>query len=138
MRPVIGVELRIVGSLPAGAVHRDRNQQHEAGAVVAERNGQGLREHVLPVNRAEYKSVLPDGARRYAAQWRDGFAFGPYTAELTLEYGLQKKTLTAAERFWVVPLVPLAAALGGLALLVMAIAAFLRWYKRRIIAQMKG
>lgn len=91
----------------------------------------------VPINRAEYKSVLPESARRFATEWKDGFAFGPYVAELEMEYGLQKKPLTASARFWVVPVVPVVGTLASLAALALAFAAFLRWYKRRIIAHME-
>lgn len=90
---------------------------------------------VVPINRLEYKSVLPGGARRYQAEWTDGLAIGPYTAELTMEYGLQRRPLTATARIWIVPIVPLAAAALGIAALAAAIRALLRWYRKRIIAQ---
>ncbi len=104
---------------------------------------------VVPMNRAEFKSVLPGGARRYPATWSKtelpedasawerqvkNFALGPYTAELTVEYGLQKKTLTASTRFWVFPWMAIGAAVGGLALAVLVIAGFLKWYRKRVIA----
>lgn len=92
---------------------------------------------VIPINRLEYKSVLPESARRYSAEWKDGFAFGPYAAELEMKYGVQQRLLKSTARFWVVPVAPLVGAVGGLAALILAITAFLRWYKRRIIAQME-
>jgi uncharacterized protein involved in high-affinity Fe2+ transport len=106
----------------------------------------------VPMNRKEFKSVLPGGARRYSAAWAKtelpadasawerqlkNFALGPYTAELTVEYGLQKKTLTASTRFWVFPWMVVGAALGGLALLAAAVAGFLKWYRKRVIASLE-
>jgi len=107
---------------------------------------------VVPVNRLEYKSVLPGSARRFSASWirqelpedaslwerqSKNFAFGPYTAELTMEYGQQKKVLTASARFWVFPWLVILAALAVLAAALAAIIGFLRWYRRRIIASLE-
>jgi len=107
---------------------------------------------VVPMNRAEYKSVLPGGARRYSARWlkrelqdeattwerqSGNFAFGRYTAELSMEYGLQKTVVTARSTFWVIPWMVLGAALGGLAVTLVLIVMFLRWYRNKIIAQVE-
>jgi hypothetical protein len=104
---------------------------------------------VVPINRLEYKSVLPGGARRFSAQWireklpegaslwekqRKNFAFGRYTAELTMEYGLQKKVLSASATFWVFPWLVILAAAAGCAAGLAIILGFLRWYRKRIIA----
>jgi hypothetical protein len=113
------------------------------------RNAFGKIVAVVPINRLEYKSVLPGGARRYQADWAKAelsedasmwerqvrnFAFGRYTAELEMEYGLRKEKLAAAATFWVVPWLPLLAAAAALAALAAAIAGFLRWYRKRVIA----
>ncbi len=107
---------------------------------------------VVPINRFEFKSVLPGGARRYAATWSraelpedaslwqrqtKNFALGPYTAELSMQYGLRRETLTATARFWVIPWLALAAGAAGLMALLAAIAGFLKWYRRRIIASLE-
>jgi len=107
---------------------------------------------VVPINRMEYKSVLPGGARRFTTRWsradlpegaslwerqRRNFAFGPYTAELSMEYGIQKKTMTATARFWVFPWLVIAAALAGLAAALVIILGFLRWYRKRVIASLE-
>jgi len=107
---------------------------------------------VVPINRLEYKSVLPGSARRYSAEWaraelpesaslwekqRKNFALGRYTAELTMEYGLQKKTLTASAGFWVFPWLVILAAVAGLAAALAAIVGFLRWYRKKIIASLE-
>jgi hypothetical protein len=104
---------------------------------------------VVPINRLEYKSVLPGGARRYSARWiredlpegasawdrqLKNFAFGPYTAEVNMEYGLQKKVLTASASFWVFPWMVILGSLAALAAILAAIVGFLRWYRKRIIA----
>lgn len=107
---------------------------------------------VVPINRLEFKSVLPGGARRYSAEWvrkelPDGasawerqmknFALGPYTAELSMEYGLRRELLTARARFWVFPWLAIAAGAAGIAAGLALIVGFLRWYRKRIIAQLE-
>lgn len=108
---------------------------------------------VVPINRLEYKSVLPGSARRYSAAWTreklpegaslwkrqvKNFAFGRYTAELTMEYGQQKKILAASAGFWVFPWLVILAAAAGLAAGLAAIVGFLKWYRKRIISQMEN
>lgn len=144
---------KVAASLPATFEARIEN----SGTVhlrpfgdVTVRNVFGKTVAVVPINRLEYKSALPGGARRYRAEWaRAGleerasawerqtrnFAIGRYTAELEMEYGLRKEKLTAAATFWVIPWLALLAAAAALAALVTALAGFLRWYRRRIIAQ---
>lgn len=110
----------------------------------------GRQSAVLDVNRLEYKSVLPGGARRFAATWTrrelpDGasalerqlknFAFGRYTAELTMQYGLEGKTLTAATTFWVLPWLAIAAGGLGLILLALLLKLVLGRYRKMIIRQ---
>ena len=107
---------------------------------------------VVPINRLEFKSVLPGGARRFSTTWArkqlpegaslwerqtKNFAFGLYTAELSMEYGLRREVLTATARFWVFPWLALLAGLAALTAAVLAIAGFLTWYRKRIIAQME-
>ncbi|MEK7546427.1 MAG: hypothetical protein AAB554_05155 [Patescibacteria group bacterium] len=108
---------------------------------------------VVPMNRREFKSVLPGGARRYSAEWsrselaegasswerqRKNFAFGLYTAELTLEYGLQKKVMTATARFWVFPWMVILAGLAACASAILVIAGFLKWYRKRVIERFES
>jgi hypothetical protein len=105
---------------------------------------------VVPINRLEYKSVLPGGARRYAAKWYreklpgdasilkrqlNNFALGPYTAELSMEYGIRKELLTAKSRFWVFPWLLILAVTSALVILITSIITALRWYRKRVIAQ---
>lgn len=107
---------------------------------------------VVPINRLEYKSVLPGGARRFSATWsreklpegasmwerqRKNFAFGPYTAELAMQYGQQKKLLAASARFWVVPWLTILGTAASAAIALAVLSGFLRWYRRRIIARLE-
>lgn len=99
------------------------------GAVVAS----------VPINRLEYKSVLPGGARRYAAEWDGGtFALGPYTAELSMGYGTGGQELAASARFWTVPWTRLLIAVGAVALFLLAVTRLLRWQTRRILRRHEG
>ena len=77
-----------------------------------------------------------DGASLWERQ-RKNFAFGPYTAELEMEYGLQKKPLTATARFWVFPWLVVLAGLAAAAGALLAAAGLLKWYRKRIIAQIE-
>ncbi|HJV32759.1 MAG TPA: hypothetical protein VJ694_01910 [Patescibacteria group bacterium] len=107
---------------------------------------------VVPINRLEFKSVLPGGARRYSTEWIrkelpegastwerqvKNFAFGPYTAELSMEYGLRREVLTARARFWVFPWLAIAAGAAAIAAALLLIVGFFRWYRKRIIAQIE-
>lgn len=102
----------------------------------------------IPMN-AGLHSVLPESARRYAAVWGrepeegtseftkewNGFAFGKYTATLTLAYGKDAKPLRARTSFWVVPWMVLVSFAAGLLILVFGTWAFFRWYARHLIAK---
>lgn len=94
---------------------------------------------VLPVNRAELKSVLPGGTRRFQATWgSDGaraFLFGPYKAKLDLSYGDRGRTLTAETGIWLFPWATSLLGLIAVAALGFAFKAFFAWYHKRITAQ---
>lgn len=47
--------------------------------------------------------VLPGASRSYVQTWRHGFAFGHYTADLALVYGLSNKIILAKTSFWLIP-----------------------------------
>ncbi len=102
----------------------------------------------LAMNRAEYKSVLPGTTRRYTAVWQrqllkegasiltrqwQNFAFGPYTAELTLRYGAEERVVNVRTSFWVVPWLVILLFAGGGGLLVWSLRRFFRWYRDWII-----
>lgn len=101
----------------------------------------------IPFNRADNKSVLPGMARRYDTDWKgrskehashlaqewNDFHIGPYTATLSLTYGPQKKTLTAATTVWFFPWFALLLAVVGLAALVIGLKKFFKWYDKMVI-----
>lgn len=108
---------------------------------------------VLPMNRADNKSVLPGGARRFDSAWTgrvqpddastlsrqwNNFAFGPYTAEVALRYGVQNRVLTAKTTVWVFTWMPIALILVGLAVLVTGIKLLLDRYRKKIIADLEA
>lgn len=85
---------------------------------------------------APHDVVLPDSARRWDVPLKNIDAFGHYTIEATLTYGKDNKTVNVTQDFWVVPFIVIVGALVGLLILIgaiVAIVAFLRSYKRRII-----
>jgi len=80
--------------------------------------------------------VLPDSARRWDVPLKNIGAFGHYTVEATLTYGKKNQTVNISQSFWVVPFVVIIGGIVGLLVLIgiiIAIVAFLRSYKRRII-----
>lgn len=80
--------------------------------------------------------VLPDSARRWDVPLKNIGAFGHYTVEATLTYGKKNQTVNISQSFWVVPFVVIIGGIVGLLVLIgiiVAIVAFLRSYKRRII-----
>ncbi len=94
---------------------------------------------VLPINRADNKSVLPGSARRFQAEWtakRTGeFRFGPYTARLVLHYGDGERLFGTDTTFWLFPWMTIVPALIGFLALAFGLKAFFTWYHRKIIAR---
>jgi len=85
---------------------------------------------------APHDVVLPDSARRWDIPLKNIGAFGHYTVEATLTYGKKNQTVNISQSFWVVPFVVIIGGIVGLLVLIgiiIAIVAFLRSYKRRII-----
>lgn len=96
----------------------------------------------------EFRSVLPGGIRRfeaawfrrrlppetseYARQWRN-FAFGKYTATLTLTYGPQNQVVSDAVDFWVMPWMVVLTLLAGLVAAVLAVRSGIAAYDRLVI-----
>ena len=80
--------------------------------------------------------VLPDSARRWDVPLKNIEAFGHYTIEATLTYGKSNQSVNVTQSFWVVPFIVIIGGLVGILVLIgiiIAIVAFLRSYKRRII-----
>lgn len=68
------------------------------------------------------QNILPDSVRRLINEWDPGtFAFGRYTANLSLVYGENDTILTSSTSFFVFPLVSSLLVVGGIAVLTAAI-----------------
>ena len=82
--------------------------------------------------------VFPGSARRYPSQWeKEGFAFGRYEAIASYSYGEnEQKTITATASFWILPLKPVAIALGVLLAIILGMYAAIRTYIRRKLREM--
>jgi len=76
---------------------------------------------VTTINLQE-QNVLPDSIRRLVDEWDPGvFAFGRYTADLSLVYGDQDVILTSSTSFFVFPMLMSIIVLGGIVLLIVII-----------------
>lgn len=82
-------------------------------------------------------AIFPKDIRRFEVTWRkEGLAFGRYQAVMSLLYGEeQKKTITAAVSFWVLPLDVILPICGGLLILILGGYLGLRLYIKRKIRQ---
>jgi hypothetical protein len=93
---------------------------------------------VLINQEANFGNALPKTIRRFEFSWEgesDVFDIGRYSAVVTLAYGDEgKKNVTATTYFWVVPIVPVAATFGTIALLLLLLAWFIRRYIRSALA----
>jgi len=82
--------------------------------------------------------VFPGSTRRYSTSWHnDGFAFGRYEAVASFSYGdTNKKTITGTTSFWVLPLKPIAIALGVILALILGMYFSIRMFIRRKLRDM--
>ena len=116
------------------------------------KNMLGAKVSSLPVN-GESANVLPDSIRKFdlvwqntevlagASEWqkeRENFAWGKYTATLTLNYGAEGQTTTASLVFWVFPwrvtLFYLAIALLIILLVIFGIRGYNKWLIKKYSA----
>ena len=51
----------------------------------------------------EGANIFPSGSRDFTGQWNKTWGFGKYTAEITANYGLSNKVMTATTSFWIIP-----------------------------------
>ncbi|MCL9972076.1 MAG: hypothetical protein NBV63_01570 [Candidatus Pacebacteria bacterium] len=84
-----------------------------------------------------FGNVLPKSVRRYTFDWSTEFSpldIGRYSATVTLVYGSDaRKTVTATTYFWVVPVLPVAATVGGVISFLLFFSYLIRRYIRRVI-----
>lgn len=144
---------RLSDSLPIrfeARLQNDGNVHERPYGEVTIRNLFGRTVAVIPMNRADNKSVLPGGARRFDADWKGrslpagasqlarewgNFALGPYTAEVTLKYGIQQRLLSARTTVWLFPWQALLVVAAGAAALGLGLKLFFAWYRKKVIRQ---
>ena len=85
-------------------------------------------------------SIFPGTNRSFAATWTgSGFAFGQFTAVMTLNYGdVGNKTITASTAFWVVPVIPIVVVLGSIIFFILIFVWSVKMYVRRRVNAMVG
>jgi hypothetical protein len=92
--------------------------------------------------KTNFGNVLPKSIRRYTFDWSGEFSpldIGRYSAMVTLAYGSDaRRTVTATTYFWVVPVVPVAATVGGVVGFILLFAYLIRRYVRRVIELERG
>jgi hypothetical protein len=85
----------------------------------------------------DFGNVLPQSIRRFQFSWQGEqslFDIGPYSAIVTLNYGTDgKKSVSATTYFWVVPVVPVAIAVGIALFFILLITWLIRRYIRRAL-----
>jgi hypothetical protein len=80
-------------------------------------------------------NVLPHSIRRFNSEYKSGWMFGMYTAELSLGYGTTGQAITGTTTFWVIPYKLLLVILAVIITLVFIFKRMLKAYNKRIIAK---
>jgi len=119
-------------------IENDGNVHLQPVGEIIIRNMWGAERGRIPVNlNTSFGNVLPNTVREYRFGWQKDpslFDIGYYTATLSLAYGTEARQFLRAETgFWVIPLRPLAIAIGIIALIVVSIFAVSRWYVARLL-----
>lgn len=87
----------------------------------------------------DYGNVLPESVRKFSFEWKgDGGIreIGKYKAEAVFGFGNEeKKFITHAIYFWIIPVVPILGILGGTIFVVFGGAFLIRSYVRRTIVR---
>jgi hypothetical protein len=85
-------------------------------------------------------SIFPGSSRSFSTIWNgSGFAFGQFTAVVTLNYGdTENKTLSSATSFWVVPVVPIIVVLASIIFFILIFFWSIKKYVRKRINAMIG
>jgi hypothetical protein len=91
----------------------------------------------VPVNDSK-AIVLPSSIRRFDSEYKSGWMFGMYTANLTLGYGTTGQAITNTITFWVIPYKLILVVLFCLATFVFIASRLIKVYNKRIIAKAKN
>jgi hypothetical protein len=85
-------------------------------------------------------SIFPGDQRSFSATWSgNGFAFGQFSAVMTLNYGeTSNKTITASTSFWVIPLIPIGAFLASIIFFILLFVWSVKAYVRKRVNAMVG
>lgn len=92
----------------------------------------------VPINQDGSKNVLPNSIRRFESEFKSGWMFGIYTANLTLGYGKTGQAITSTITFWVIPYTLIAIALLCLITLMFIASRLIKVYNKNIIAKAKN
>jgi hypothetical protein len=91
----------------------------------------------VPVNDTK-AIVLPSSIRRFDSEYKSGWMFGMYTANLALGYGTTGQAITNTITFWVIPYKLLLVLLLALVTFVFIASRLIKVYNKRIIAKAKN
>jgi hypothetical protein len=91
----------------------------------------------VPVNDTK-AIVLPSSIRRFDGEYKSGWMFGMYTANLTLGYGTTGQAITNTITFWVIPYKLILVLLLALVTFVFIASRLIKAYNKRIIAKAKN
>lgn len=82
--------------------------------------------------------VFPGSSRKYVVTWEhDGLSFGRYQAVASFSYGeSDKQSISGTTSFWILPLKPIAIALGVLLAIILVMYGTIRMYVRRKLRDM--
>lgn len=99
----------------------------------------GKERGIIPINqKTEYGNILPQSSRKWTFSWQrenNLFEAGRYKAILTLIYGNEtKQTVVRELHFWIIPLVPVLAILGGILVLFGLMILIIRIYVKKAIS----
>jgi hypothetical protein len=91
----------------------------------------------VPVNDSK-AIVLPSSIRRFDSEYKSGWMFGMYTANLTMGYGTTGQAITNTVTFWVIPYKLILVLLLCLVTFVFIASRLIKVYNKRIIAKAKN
>jgi hypothetical protein len=85
-------------------------------------------------------SIFPGATRSFTASWAgSGFAFGQFSAVMTLNYGdTSNKTISASTSFWVIPVIPIIVVLASIIFFVLIFVWSVKAYVRKRVNAMVG